>query len=366
VEELAVSEASRALDSSLEKFREGIDCWTPFHDPSYLSLWARVLGPRNGCRVVVAWDGAGDLAAYAPLMRVRGRVGPMPVPTLRFIGNNIGLPGDILHTEVFATAGEPATSAVLRHVASTWSVRKWELGYLARSSPTWRAASDVLGDGFVAPGRFSSVPFVSVDLPADWDTYFASLTSNTRNVYRRGLKGLEAQGPVKVVIDAAPEGARRRVEELIRNHLRWLGKTEKKDWLGNEAVRTFLVSSSELLAQGSQFLSSSLELNGAPIAWLVGAAYGRTCFEHLSSYDRTYAENSIGLVLGLEAMRELISRGFRRVDLGPGSALFKNRLGGVEEPHGRVLGYQGWIRRAASVQAFLARRRAVETAHPFS
>jgi hypothetical protein len=358
VEELAVSDARRALDSRLEKFRESVDRWTPFHDPSYLSLWARVLGPRDGCQIVVAWDGSGDLAAYAPLMRVRGRVGPLPVPTLRFIGNNIGLPGDILHAEVFATERErAAVAAILRHVASTWSLGKWELGYLSPSSPTWRAASEILGDGFVAPSTFTSVPFVSVDLPADWDTYFASLTSNTRNVYRRGLRHLEAQGQVKVVVDVAPEGARRRVEELIRNHLRWFAGTEKGGWLGDRAERTFLVSSSELLAHEGQFLSSALELNGTPIAWIVGATYGRTSFEHLSSYDRTYSEDSVGLVLGLELMRELISRGFRRVDLGPGSALFKKRLGGVESPYGRVLGYQGWTRRAAWVQALLERRR---------
>jgi len=358
VEELGVSDAGRALASRSESFRENISGWTPFHEPSYLSLWERVLGPRTHCRIVVAWDGSGNLAAYAPLMRVRGWIGPVPVPTLRFIGNNIGLPGDILHAQVFATAGETAAiAAILAHVAATWSLGKWELGYLSPSSPTWLAASEILGDGFVTPSTRTSVPYVSVNLPPDWDSYFASLSSNTRNVYRRGIGRLESLGQMKVVVDESPERARRRVEELIRNHLHWLAGTEKEGWLGDEAVRRFLASSSELLARDGEFLSSALELDGMPIAWIVGPTYRGTCFEHLSSFDRTYSYGSPGLVLGLELMRELIGREFRRVDLGPGSNLFKSRLGGVEKPYLRALGYQGWTRRTAFVQELFHKRR---------
>lgn len=358
VEELGVSDAGRALASRSEAFRESISGWTPFYEPSYLSLWERVLGPRSGCRIVVAWDGSGNLAAYAPLMRVRGWVGPVPVPTLRFIGNNIGLPGDILHAQVFATAGETAAvAAILAHVAANWSLGKWELGYLSPTSPTWVAASEILGDGFVTLGTRSSVPFVSVNLPAEWDSYFASLSSNTRNVYRRGVRRLESLGKLKVVVEESPQRARRRVEELIRNHLRWFAGTDKEGWLGDEAVRRFLASSSELLARDGEFIASALELDGTPIAWIVGPTYRGTCFEHLSSFDRTYAYGSPGMVLGLELMRELIRREFRRVDLGPGSNLFKKRLGGVEKQYLRALGYQGWTRSAAFVQGLFHRGR---------
>ena len=357
VEELALDEARRALPSPLETFRERADRWTPFVEPSYLALWEKCLGPQNRCRIVTAWDGRGELAAYGPFMRVRGHVGPMPVSTLRFIGNNTGYPGDILHVDVLATNEQrPSVRAVLGHVASTWSLGKWDLGYLLPSSPTWRAASEILGDGFVAPGRLAPVPFVSVPLPGEWDEYLASLTSNTRSSYRRGLRSLDAQGSLKVVVETTPQNARRRVEELIENHLRWLTGTEKEGWFTAGGVREFLVSSSELLAREGQFLTSALELNGTPIAWIHGAADARTFFAQISSYDRTYAEGSPGLVLGLELVHELITRGFRRVDLGPGSTLYKSRLGGVEEPHLRTLGYQGWTRRAAWAQNVIRAR----------
>lgn len=356
VEEMGVREAGRAFASTSDRFRDRLQGWTPLHEPAYLALWERLLGPNNDCKIVVAWDGNGDLAAYAPFMRVHGRVGPMPVSTLRFIGNNIGYPGDILYADVFATGeGGAAVSAILRHVASTWSLGKWELGYLSPSSPTWRAASEILGDGLVATGTQASVPFVSVCLPSEWDSYFASLTANTRSSYRRGLRHLDAQGQLKVIVDRTPEGARRRMEELIANHTRWLAGTGKEGWFGDEAVRRFLISSAELLAREGHFVSSALEVSGTPIAWIVGPAYGRTCFEQKSSYDRTHSEDSPGLVLGVELIRELISRGFQRVELGPGSTLYKKRLGGVEEPYMRALGYQGWARRAAWVHGAIRR-----------
>lgn len=351
---MSLDEARRALPPRPGSFLDILDRWTPLHDPEYLSLWERTLGARDACRVIVAWDATGGLAGYAPLMRVRGRFGPLRIPTLRFIGNNIGYPGDVLYSEVFSTPQNgPAVQAILSHVASSWSVSKWELGYQSPSSRTWRAASHILGEGFVAAAPSSSVPFVSVRLPAEWDAYLASLTANTRSSYRRGLRHLESLGALRVVLERTPEGARRRVEELIRNHGRWLSGTDREGWFGGSDVRKFLVESAVLLARGGHFIASSLELDGLPIAWIVGPTWGRTSFEHLSSYDRTHSDDSPGLVLGVELMRELITKGVERVDLGPGATLFKTRLGGVATPYVPVVGYQGWTRRVAAARGFM-------------
>lgn len=349
-----MGDARHALASPLETFRQRVRSWTPFHEPEYLFLWEQTLAQPDTCRIVVAWDTSGNLAAYAPLMRVRHRVGPVPAPTLRFIGNNLGYPGDVMRGEVFATAPErKAVEAVLAHVASTWSLRRWELGYLPPSAITREVASEILRDGLVDPNSLPSVPFVSVELPGEWDVYLRALTRNTRSIYRRCLRHLEAEGGPRVVVEETPQSARRRVEELIQNHERWSAGTDKRGWFGNDAVKRFFVSSSELLARQGRFFACVLELNGSPIAWNVGPAYGDTYFAHLGSFDQSVAARSPGMILGLELMRELISRGFRRVDLGPGTNLFKSRLGGEGNPYVRLLGYQGWIRHAARLQALL-------------
>lgn len=354
VEEMSLGEARKAFASQNGALRNGLDGWTPLHDPTYLSLWERLLGSRDSCRIVVAWDAAGNLAAYAPLMRTRGRFGPVRVPTLRFIGNNIGYPGDILYSEVFSKREEPAAvAAVLEHVASTWSVKKWELGYQRPSSRTWHAASRTLGMGFIAPAPSSAVPFLSLRLPREWEAYFASLSANTRSTYRRGLHHLESLGALRVVFERTPETARRRVEELIGNHTRWLAGTDREGWFGGSRVRKFLAASYELLAREGHALAATLELNGAPIAWIVGPTWGRIGFEHLSSYDRTYSEGSPGLVLGLDLMRELALTGVERVNLGPGAALFKSRLRGTEALYAPVLGYQGWTRRVVAARGVM-------------
>ncbi len=356
-EELAPAEAEAQLASQREDLGEDFDRWTPVHAPACLALWERALGAASQCRIVVAWDGKGEMAAYAPLMRVRGKFGPVPVSTLRFIGNNVGYPGDILYSEVFARSKErTAVHAVLRHVAATWSPGKWELGYLPTSSRTWYAASRILGRGFAPPGSRASVPFVSVDLPDEWARYCASLASNTRRLYRSGMRRLDAQGTVRTVFETTPAAVRRRVGELIANHQRWLAGTAKEEWLGDEKVHRFHLASAQLLSEEGHFVSSTLELGGKPIAWIVGPAHRRTLYAHLSSYDRTFSEDSPGLVLGLELMRELIRRGFRRVELGPGRTLYKRRLGGTETPYLEAQGYQGWARSVAFARG-LARNR---------
>lgn len=359
IQEVAPDEATTLVPSRSQDLGDVFDRWTPLHAPRCLSLWEETLGAQKECRIVVAWDSKGDVAAYAPLMRVRGQFGPMPVSTLRFIGNNIGYPGDILYSEVFSRTRErTAVQAVLRHVASAWSLGKWELGYLSTSSRTWQAASRILGRGFVPSGPEAAMPFVSLDLPDEWASYLASLTSNSRSSYRRGLRRLEARAALKTVFDTTPEAARKRVEELIRNHVRWLRGTEKAGWFGDAQVQRFLVTSAQLLAQEGDFVTSTLELGGTPIAWIVGPVHRGTFYAHLSSYDRTFSEDSPGFVLGLELMRELISRGFRRVELGPGTSLYKRRLGGVETPYREAQGYQGWTRPVALARGLAQRRRA--------
>ena len=354
IEEIGPDGRRDALSSALETFRPRVPDWTPFHEPSHLDLWMRHLSEPGSGRTVVAWDGSGSLVGYAPFMRVRDRLGPMTVPTLRFIGNNIGYPGDILRGQVFAAPPDgPAVEAILAHVASRWPLGRWDLGYMPASSPTRRAASGILGDGLVDSRSLPGVPFASVDLPEDWDAYLASLTGNTRSTYRRCLRHLERRGGVKVVIDGAPEKARDRVAQLIRNHERWHAGTAKETWFGNHAAKAFFVASSELLAREGRYVAAALEVDGTPIAWIVGPVYDGTYYEHIGSFDRAYSEWSPGVILGMELMRELISRGFRRVDLGPGSSLFKTRLGAVERPHVRVQGHRGWLRRAARLRARL-------------
>lgn len=355
VDEFAVDEAPRVLGTQWDDFRERVDGWTPYHEPWHLALWERTLGRSRGgaCRIVAAWDGAGRLAAFAPLMRIRDRAGPLPISTLKFIGNNVGYPGDIMHGQVYAPAPElAAVQATLAHAASSWRLRKWDLGYLPPASPTRQAASGVLRDGLVDARFLRHTPFASLDLPGDWDRYLASLSHNTRHTYRRHRKRLEAKGGLEVVVEDRPEGARRRVEELLRNHERWLSGTERAGWFGDAAVKAFLVSSAELLAQHRSFLASVLELDGSPIAWDVGPIFRRTYFDYLTSYDREYGADSPGLVLALEFFRTLIGRGYRRIDLGPGFGQRKRGLGGTEEPYPRVLGYVGWMGRLAR-----ARRR---------
>ncbi|NIN68941.1 MAG: GNAT family N-acetyltransferase, partial [Anaerolineae bacterium] len=113
---------------------------------------------------------------------------------------------------------------------------------------------------------------------------------------------------------------------------------------GDREVHRFLADAARLLAARGQYIAFTLELDGTPIAWNLGAFDGSRYFEQMLSFDRSYAPLSPGMVLSVSLMRELLKSGCRYVELGPGFGQRKQRLGGVPTDYSRVEGYLGWPR----------------------
>ncbi len=314
----------------------------PFLHPEYVALWSEALGRLTTAKVVTAWDG-GDLIGYAPLMEGADRFGPLAVPTLRFIGNNVGHPGDVLYADIMAAEPRSAViRTILYHVRDAWTVKKWDLGYLHPSSPTWRVATDVLRLGERDNPSPQFHPYITLELPEDWSTYLRNLSSNIRQNYRRRLRRLEELGDLRLRVERDPEASSRRVTELTDNHMKWWRGSPKEGWFGEAPVRRFLVSAASLLATQKRYVAFTLELEGSPIAWNVGALAAGRYFEQLISYDQTYASYSPGTILSIMILEHLHSQDVRRVELGPGQDTRKRSLGGVATEYLRFVRFLGW------------------------
>lgn len=297
--------------------------------------------------MISAWD-EGELVGYAPFMESRHSVGPLSLPTLRFIGNNVGQPGDILYADILAAEPQRViTRAILHHAKANRRTVRWDLGYLDPASPSFEAATSVLGLNEWAVRILPSQPYVRLQLPAAWDSYLQSLSSKTRKNFRRGLRSLEDAGQIRIRIDRESDAAASRVAELIQSHKQWWRETPKAGWFGDDATHRFLVSAAALLADEGQYLAFTMEVDRTPIAWSAGAFDGHRYFEQLVSYDRTYASSSPGMVLSILLVHDLISMGVGLVELGPGLDLRKQSLGGKPTAFVRTHGYIGWIRRIA-------------------
>lgn len=329
----------------------------PFVHPDYLALWSQTLGHETSPRVLAAWS-HGDLVGYAPFMETVDALGPLPISTLRFIGNNVGYPGDILYVEIVASEPqEDVVRAILSYVKETWRVAKWDFGYLDPRSSTVIVARDLLGLRKGDAAFLPSQSYVNLELPPDWDTYMKSLSPNTRKAHRRRLRNLERLGNLRMRVDRELKMASQRVSELIRNHEKWWRGTPREDWFGDSAVHQFHAEAARLLARQGRFLAFTLELDGTPIGWSVGALDRWRYFSHMSSYDQAYASYSPGMILSLFLLRHLHSMDVHHVELGPGLNERKRSLGGRPKSFVQIHGYFGWLRRLVRLRRLWPRKR---------
>ena len=352
VEEFSDNDFPRALSVEWDDFERRAEQCFPFTHPAYVSLWWDLLGESTRPFAVIARKD-GQLVGYAPFVETVDPSGLLPVPVIRFMGNNIGRPGDIWLEDIATVAPHaPIIRAILSRVKAHRLIQRWDLGYLPPWSPTWEVLAELLSIDN-RPGPDCST-HVLLELPANWDEYFQSLSPKRRRKFSRQLRGLQDHGGVRVCLDDKPEIVSRRVEEMIRNHDRWWQGTPREGWFGGKSVRRFLTAEARLLASQGRYLTMTLELDETPIAWVVGVCDGKRFFDKMTSFDRELAPFSPGITLLIMGFQHLISRGIRHVDLGPGMTEKKLVVGGRPVAYAHAGGYPSipeWLRKIARIRS---------------
>lgn len=306
---------------------------------------------------MTAWRGD-RLVGYAPFMEVTNSPGPVSVPTIRFVGNNLTLPGDILFSDVAAL--EPRTEivkAILGKLKELRFFQRWDFGFLPPWSPTSNLARALLNYA----ERYSDEPaatYVTLALPSEWDEYLIQVGRKVRQNFHRALRGLQAHGEVRVAAESEPASVSRRVDQMIRNHDRWSKGTprEQEHWFGDEHVRRFYLESARLLASHGRYLTFTLHLDDVPIAWITGVTDGSRYYAMMTSFDESFKSWSPGFVLFMEKMRLLIDRNFHNVELTTGFRYYKRALGGSPIVYARVTGYPRlpkWVLQFERARSFL-------------
>ncbi len=200
--------------------------------------------------------------------------------------------------------------------------------------------------------------FAHIDAPGEWEEYLSQRSRNFRKNLKRHIHRLRESGDLDLTVESEPEAVAGRVEEMVRNHIRWWAGTPREAWFGDERVHRFLTAAAKLLARQGRSLAATLTLDGNPIAWNVGALEGPRFFGQLISFDRTYEEASPGMVLSAWVIRHLTEKGAHRYDLGPGFDQRKQSLGATATPYLRASGYLNWMRIPARLHRYVFRRRA--------
>lgn len=171
------------------------------------------------------------------------------------------------------------------------------------------------------------IPRVMMDLPADHDTWFASLSSNERDLLKRKGKALEKKGAVVEVVSAADPGAFR---DYVRLHSATWTTRGVSGYFASERMRRFLeIVTEELMGRGQArlyFLAKDGVRFTAVHAFFVN---GQCCF-YLSGLDRAHELSNLspGRVLLARVIRDAIAEGIKVFDFQGGDEEYKHRLGG--------------------------------------
>ena len=188
--------------------------------------------------------------------------------------------------------------------------------------PAFRAAVERFG------WRYDEEPEAvspRLELPADFDSYVASLTKHERHEVRRKVRHLEAAGAVSFESVTGPEVMSRfgRFLDLMR-----ASRADKDEFLTEQRVAFF-----EDLARTFGELEiarlGTLTVDGREAAIVFCFEDESTTYLYNSGYDPEFAHLAVGLLSKVYAIRESIARGKQVFDFLRGDEEYKRHLRGV-------------------------------------
>jgi len=173
----------------------------------------------NGRLFFIAVRSGQQLAGIAPLMRTRSWTGPVLLEKLEFAGSGT-IGSDYLDFIVrggFEDVVMPVVEEFIAHRGMTLRLTRMKRTAIAtrETGPRlWRKGWQVVS----TPAEVC--PFI--DLPADFDSFLATLGSSHRYNYKRRLKNLQRDFDMRVVRATTDEERRDALDTVIGLHLaRW-------------------------------------------------------------------------------------------------------------------------------------------------
>ena len=154
-----------------------------------------------------------------------------------------------------------------------------------------------------------------IDLPSAFDDYLQLLSSKTRQSTKRKMRKLEKNYETELLILKDPDDVDAFLKEgeaISRKTYQWhSGQRLNHDEATRDAFRALL--------EKDRLRFYLLRVDGAPAAFLRGVMFGARFHYETPGFDPAYGKDSIGTVLLMYALRDLIERGDAEVfDFGTG------------------------------------------------
>lgn len=163
--------------------------------------------------------------------------------------------------------------------------------------------------GVVLSRKTASASYVCIE--GGWQDYFRSISGQRRYDYQRKRKRMERLG--QVVVRVERPSSRADLPHLLEEVLRIEGAGWKarsgSALLVNQRVRTFIAEYSEMACDRGALVVCFLEVQGHPIATLLGIQAAQRFWVLKIGYDEEWARCSPGIQLTMETIRYAFEQG---------------------------------------------------------
>jgi len=297
-----------ALKADWERLAREADVF-PQSAYHWCSTWWRYLARRRELHTVMVLDDKGHVMGIAPLC-IERRPG---VRVLRSFPVNYG---DFFQLLVSPEAQEKSVfEAVLEYVTR---YRQWNCALFSPVNDRSILYRFLNGRGYTSKHLIGNIV---ADIGADsWDEYAATLSGHRRRLTQRKMRALEERHDVDVEVVRDGAGYANyfdRIRELI--DARGERDRPKRSDVYMECVRE---TNLRLFEEGRMMLYL-IKASGTVIAYRIGIVHGDTFYDWNTSYDMTWAEYSPGSLSIAYMIRDLIARGFAKLDFMAGAYDFK-------------------------------------------
>ncbi len=186
------------------------------------------------------------------------------------------------------------------------------------------AGSAELRRSFTVYRSDAARPWFLIDLADSFDEYFGKFSSKTRSTLRRLIRRLEKQGDMVFSRIERPEQVAHFTEAGM--------KIERHSWQGNLVGNRIVDDDShrnrlEDLARRGILRGYLLELDGEPLAFVLGQQDTRVFYLADLGFDARYSSLSPGTVLLLLLLQDLMDyRQPQVMNFGIGDAVYKRRF----------------------------------------
>ena len=230
----------------------------------------------------------------------------------------------------------PGDDESLDSLVKEMSKQRWDLldfRYLIDSQTNRKFINIVDGKWGIEMRPPDPCPFI--ELPKEGDPISAIGTWTRRSV-RSGIKNLEREERLtfRTLRDHASMMAACK-EHVALHQLRW--KRKGGSIFDDDAQIEFLHDLVKLAAEGEYGAFYSVEIDGIVAAQLLCFFDDQWCRAYQLSVNDDFLDENPGHLVFYHMMKDVQSRGMHMIDLGPGSDLYKFRLGAKES---YIIGFQ--------------------------